>query len=348
MKHCPVCDKDLPEDAFNKNASAYDGLQSNCRVCAAAVRAAKHAKIRSAPLTCTRCGQTKEADQFPKRRSDPLRCNDCRAKAKAEYAVEYQKAHREELRKYARAYNRAHPVKRTKEYNDERARKARERWRNDPEHRTRIIEKQRANKAKRPIAPKSTVEIIGDGVPAAVRVTGHLLQHSLETALHAVVGPENWLGREITVPNTRMRWDMGFKRKDGQVVIVEYDGDTHYCDPFKIKTDAVKDAAAGALGYAVVRMPFWVQLTTVTLKHFFGLDAIVETEFPHGFITTRFFPSRFCGLGIARFRRELDALPEQVRADVITSLRERSKEHGVDCILPPSLVSLVVGPRLED
>lgn len=33
MKHCNVCDKSLPLEAFGKNKARYDGLQSRCKSC---------------------------------------------------------------------------------------------------------------------------------------------------------------------------------------------------------------------------------------------------------------------------------------------------------------------------
>ena len=91
---------------------------------------------------------------------------------------------------------------------------------------------------------------------------------------------------------------------DGRITVVEYDGDEHYRHSIKIKGDRVKDETARSLGLRVVRFPYWIQLDSNTLKHFFGLDANVEQSFPHGFITTKLFPASFCELGIERFRAE--------------------------------------------
>ena len=33
MKHCRICERDLPPDQFHKNKSRADGLQSNCKDC---------------------------------------------------------------------------------------------------------------------------------------------------------------------------------------------------------------------------------------------------------------------------------------------------------------------------
>ncbi len=140
--------------------------------------------------------------------------------------------------------------------------------------------------------------------------------------------------------STRYRWDMAYQI-DGKVTIVEYDGDEHYRHSLKIKADKVKDDIAGKRGYSVVRFPYWVQLAGVTMKHYFGMEAQIEQSFPHGFITTKLFPASFCELGIERFRTELLALSGSIRDAVISSLRQRVAEHGLQYVLPNALVDII-------
>jgi hypothetical protein len=127
----------------------------------------------------------------------------------------------------------------------------------------------------------------------------------------------------------------------GNITVVEYDGDEHYRHFLKIKIDRVKDEAARAQGLRVVRFPYWVQLDSTTLRHYFGLEAEIQQKFLHGFITTKLFPASFCELGIEHFRTELFALPAVVRGAVLVSLRERVGEHGLAFVLPGSLVDII-------
>lgn len=172
-----------------------------------------------------------------------------------------------------------------------------------------------------------------------ITVEGYLTQPKLEAALQALVG-DDWLGRELPVPGSRKRWDMAFRTANG-IVVVEYDGDEHYRSALKIKADLAKDADAERLGFRVVRVPFWVQLDAVTVRHFFGLDAEVRSAFPHGFVTTPHLPASFCELGVRRFERELNTLPEGVRAAVIRSLEDQSRKHSAEYVLPSTLVGLL-------
>jgi very-short-patch-repair endonuclease len=172
-----------------------------------------------------------------------------------------------------------------------------------------------------------------------IRIDGYLTESKLSKALQELL-PEDSSGEQVPLTSTRQRWDMAFKM-EGRITVVEYDGDEHYRHSMKIKGDRAKDETARTSGLHVVRFPYWIQLDTTTLKHFFGLDANVEQSFPHGFVTTKLFPASFCELGIERFRAELFALPLTVREAVISSLRDRVAKHGIEYVLPGSLADLI-------
>lgn len=128
------------------------------------------------------------------------------------------------------------------------------------------------------------------------RIEGYLTEIKLAVAMKEIVGDDQWLGTELCVNSTRRRWDMGFLR-DGKRTVVEFDGDSHYRDTIVIRSDNEKDAVASSEGTTVVRIPYWVQLSSTTFRHFFGFDADIEQDFQHGFITTKVFPASFCELG---------------------------------------------------
>jgi hypothetical protein len=172
-----------------------------------------------------------------------------------------------------------------------------------------------------------------------VAIEGYLTQHKLAQALKAIVGG-GWIASELKIPHSNRRWDMAFQSVSG-IVVVEYDGDAHYRHSLKIKADREKDAIASELGYKTIRFPYWVQLDGMTLEHFFRLEAEIAQDFPHGFITTRYFPASFCEVGVARFRKELEDLPDAVRLKVVQSLHDRSKEYGTEYVMPSSLRHLI-------
>src|SRR5262245_11069796 len=169
-------------------------------------------------------------------------------------------------------------------------------------------------------------------------VESHLTEQSLKVALHALVG-NDWIG-PLALPRSRRKFDMAFRSK-GMTLLVEYDGDEHYRSSLKIKADREKDLLAVMNDMHLVRVPYWVQLDSTMAMHWFGLEANIEQSFPHGFITTVFFPASFCELGIMRFRRELDSLPAKVLPAVVASLLDRAGEHGIEYVLPSELRSII-------
>jgi hypothetical protein len=182
--------------------------------------------------------------------------------------------------------------------------------------------------------------VIGDPDSLKViKIEGYLTESKLLKALQALLA-ESWLGNQVPVADRRQRWDMAYEI-DGRVTVVEYDGDEHYRHSIKIKIDREKDESARAQGFRAVRFPYWVQLDDITLEHYFGLKAKIEQSFPHGFITTKLFPASFCELGVERFRKELFSLPASVREAVVSSLRERIAENGLEYVLPKSLVDII-------
>jgi hypothetical protein len=175
---------------------------------------------------------------------------------------------------------------------------------------------------------------------APITIDGYLVQAKLEAAIKQIVG-DGWRGRELRVHGTKRRWDMAYEL-NGKITVVEFDGDEHYWNALKIKVDREKDKIAAGLGYTVVRIPYWVQLTTETLKFYFGLEAEIEQNFPHGFIAkAALLPASYCELGITRFRNEISSLPATVRNAVISSLQDRIKDYGREYVVPESLKDLV-------
>jgi very-short-patch-repair endonuclease len=107
-------------------------------------------------------------------------------------------------------------------------------------------------------------------------------------------------------------------------LIVEFDGDAHYRQARTILGDAERDRFFVGLGYRVIRIPYFVQLTTAVIADLFGKAAEDQTdflEFPHGFIAdTVVMPSDFCELGIARFDADLSRF-SYIRDELLQSLK---------------------------
>jgi hypothetical protein len=122
-------------------------------------------------------------------------------------------------------------------------------------------------------------------------------------------------------------------------LIVEFDGDPHYRSAKTIIGDAERDSLFASLGYRVVRIPYFVQLTTPVIKELFaGLtrDYSDFLDFPHGFIaSTVVMPADFCELGLARFEDDLRRF-DYIRDDILQSLRRAVKARGNWRLICPS------------
>jgi hypothetical protein len=106
-------------------------------------------------------------------------------------------------------------------------------------------------------------------------------------------------------------------------VIVEFDGIQHYQNIDNIKTDRLKDKAYSKMGYKIIRIPFFVQPSSETLKYYFGIDGELELQYPHGFIIYDSTPpTNFCSLGLDRFIDEFEQFPDSIKRDIVKSLKK--------------------------
>ena len=176
----------------------------------------------------------------------------------------------------------------------------------------------------------------------SVSIDGHLTEEKLGNALRSIVPSHNWLGCQVGIDEDglrRLKWDVGYVQ-NGQKVYVEFDGHLHYQNPAQISRDKRKDLLATERGIRTIRIPYFVQLTSTTLLHYFGMDANIIQDFKHGFITSKEYPSSYCELGQARFLSDLKVSPTAVRRDILASLEERAldtkiaQENGREFVIP--------------
>jgi hypothetical protein len=172
-----------------------------------------------------------------------------------------------------------------------------------------------------------------------VKYEGYLTQQKLSALLREALKDKYDLFMEErkVAGKPRCRWDMYMTFSNGREIAVEFDGDQHYRDTLVMKLDLEKDDLADEAGIEVVRIPYWVQLTDDTAKHYFDdlFDGIhIEQDYPHGFIKSKIFPASYCALGVERFMAELHDLPEKEFVDVVTNLFD----HAFDPAYAPEFV----------
>ncbi|HRQ70742.1 MAG TPA: hypothetical protein PLW78_10625 [bacterium] len=152
-----------------------------------------------------------------------------------------------------------------------------------------------------------------------------------------ILFPENDFIRDKTVPDSGARSRPDY-RNDELMMIVEFDGEKHYRESKKIKSELKKNYVFNLMGYKIIRIPYFVQISEIVIKNLFDIDVEYKQKYPHGFISKNvIFPADYCELGIEKFEEDLDRF-SYIRKDIISSLKSKITGIGdIDLVLPNSL-----------
>lgn len=125
-------------------------------------------------------------------------------------------------------------------------------------------------------------------------------------------------------------------------LIVEFDGYGHYLNPKQILNDQFKDKEYPQLGYRIIRIPYFVQLSSDVINNLFKLNIDYKQTYPHGFIDKKaILPSSYCELGINRFLQDLEKF-SFIKKDILESLKQHKDfSKNIDLILPKSIQYLI-------
>lgn len=107
-----------------------------------------------------------------------------------------------------------------------------------------------------------------------------------------------------------------YKKVYGQALklIIEFDGLQHYTKPDIIEKDLKLTEIYKSIGYKVVRIPYFIQLTNKAVKTLFGVD-VTEELFDEKIsslgIKGSNTPAYLCPAGVKRMAEEFRKFPEQ-------------------------------------
>lgn len=108
-------------------------------------------------------------------------------------------------------------------------------------------------------------------------------------------------------------------RSESLKLIIEFDGLQHYTKPDIIEKDFKLTEVYEQLGYKVVRIPYFIQLTNKAVKIFFGVEVLEELFDEkisslgiHGLNT----PAYLCPAGVKRMAEEFKKFPEQYNTNI--------------------------------
>jgi len=129
--------------------------------------------------------------------------------------------------------------------------------------------------------------------------------------------------KNLTVADRTFRPDFLLPDKK---IIIEFQGYRHFTDPKVIFTDLIKRDLFLKNDYSFIEIPYFVQLTPALTHFFFKAQQDFSNGFPHGFIhPSAMLPGSFSTLGLIRYHKFLDYLPEEVALMCIESLKQRAK-----------------------
>lgn len=138
------------------------------------------------------------------------------------------------------------------------------------------------------------------------------------------------------VPNSGIKSRPDY-RSDELMLIVEFDGAQHYQTVSNILKDRKKDGVYSDMGYKVVRIPYFVQPVPLTIKHYFGIDSNITSNFKHGFISDDIvLPCDFCTMGINRFSEDMKEMQSLgLDHDIMASLYMKIEDGLLCTVVPP-------------
>lgn len=137
------------------------------------------------------------------------------------------------------------------------------------------------------------------------KITG-LCRTGLDTYLKVIFPKVNdWIHDEC-IPGSGRLFRPDY-RSEKLKLIVEFDGMPHYTNPENVLSDIKKTKFYIRLGYKVVRIPLFIQLTNKVVEQLFCIK-VKKKLFPEGWWSMSIYdqctPAFFCPLGIKRIQRK--------------------------------------------
>ena len=108
-------------------------------------------------------------------------------------------------------------------------------------------------------------------------------------------------------------------RSEKLKLIIEFDGIQHYTKPDIIEKDINNTKIYEKLGYKVVRIPYFIQLSRKAVKTLFDIDVqeeLFDETIPSLGIKGQNTPAYLCHAGLKRMADEFSKFPEQYKTNI--------------------------------
>lgn len=163
-----------------------------------------------------------------------------------------------------------------------------------------------------------------EAVEAGKDITG-IVRTGLDTYLKCIFPDVNDWIHDRAFPGMRIRPDY---RSDFLKIVVEFDGLPHFQSKEIYEKDMEKMQRYETVGYKVVRVPLYINLTTNAINNLFGTDLkqpfFNENVSP---FNTSFQPNCFCITGLKRMANDyLIYAPDQISV-MLESIQEKSPDE---------------------
>ena len=149
----------------------------------------------------------------------------------------------------------------------------------------------------------------------------------LDTYLHKIFPDKEWIhdqqikdseGKSLIVNGSALKIRPDYRCEELKL-IVEFDGVHHYTNPDVIYKDERNTRIYEQLGYKVIRIPYFIQLTTDAVNLLFEVD-IKEPLFPEDIPSLgpkgRNTPAYMCPRGLKRMASEFKKFPKAYKLNV--------------------------------
>lgn len=130
------------------------------------------------------------------------------------------------------------------------------------------------------------------------------------------IKPEQWIHDTAIGHGKRIRPDY---RCDELMLIIEFDGVQHYQKPDRMRQDKANQEFYESLGYKVVRIPYFIQLTNEVVKIMFGRDVkepLFDPTIPSMDDAGRNSPAYCCYAGLERMAAVFHKYPQQYKVNI--------------------------------
>ncbi|MCB1177806.1 MAG: DUF559 domain-containing protein [Leptospiraceae bacterium] len=108
-------------------------------------------------------------------------------------------------------------------------------------------------------------------------------------------------------------------RSDSLKLIIEFDGLQHYTKPDIIEKDYKLTKLYKSLGYEVIRIPYFIQLTNKVVKILFNVEVsekLFNENIPSMGVKGLNTPAYLCPAGVKRMAEEFKKFPEQYKVNI--------------------------------